>query len=95
MSSGYEFASNSVIAQAMTFQFDSIYSSYLKLLSSGVESESFFSYVFGFISSIAFFLNRSEMWGLFFSRFNPTFMELLFWIWPIKFWPAIWRSCSQ
>ena len=85
MSSGYEFASNSVIAQAMTFQFDSIYSSYLKLLSSGIESESAFSYVFGFFSSIAFFLNRSEMWGLFFSRFNPTFMELLFGSGPLNF----------
>tara|TARA_B100001564_G_scaffold124246_1_gene103736 strand:- start:1868 stop:3805 length:1938 start_codon:yes stop_codon:yes gene_type:complete len=85
MSSGYEFASNSVIAQAMTFQFDSIYSSYLKLLSNGTESESAFSYIFGFFSSIAFFLNRSEMWGLFFSRFNPTFMELLFGSGPLNF----------
>lgn len=84
-SSGYEFASNSVTSQAMTFQFDSIYSSYLKLLNSGTESESAFSYIFGFFSSIAFFLNRSEMWGLFFSRFNPTFMELLFGSGPLNF----------
>lgn len=85
MSSGYEFASKSITTQAMTFQFDSIYSSYLTLLSNGTESESAFSYAFGFFSSIAFFLNRSEMWGLFFSRFNPTFMELLFGSGPLNF----------
>ena len=85
MSSGYEFASNSVTSQAMTFQFDSIYSSYLKLLSNGTESKSAFSYIFGFFSSLAFLLNRSEMWGLFFSRFNPTFMELLFGSGPLNF----------
>ena len=85
VNSGYEFASNSVMAQAMNFQFDSIYSSYLKLLSNAIETESAFSYVFGFFSSIAFLLNRSEMWGLFFSRFNPTFMELLFGSGPLNF----------
>jgi len=85
MSSGYEFASRSITSQAMYFQFDSIYSSYLKLLNKGFEEGSVFSYFFGFFSSIGFFLNRSEMWGLFFSRYNPTFMELLFGSGPLNF----------
>ncbi len=81
----YKFISNSIISQSFVFQYDSIYSSYLRLLNSGQETGSLFSSVFGFFSMIAFFLNRSEMWGLFFARYNPTFMELLFGSGPMNF----------
>ncbi len=81
----YEFASNSIISQSNAFQYDSVYSSYLRLINSGKETGTLFNSIFGFFSSIAFFLNRSEMWGLFFTRYNPTFMELLFGSGPMNF----------
>ena len=81
----YEFVSYSIISQSTIFQYDSVYSSYLRLLNSGLDTDSLFSGVFGFFSTIAYFLNRSEMWGLFFARYNPTFMELLFGSGPMNF----------
>ena len=81
----YEFVSYSIISQSSVFQYDSVFSSYLRLLNSGLDTDSVFSGVFGFFSTIAYFLNRSEMWGLFFARYNPTFMELLFGSGPMNF----------
>ena len=81
----YEFVSYSIISQSTIFQYDSVYSSYLRLLNSGLDTDSLFSGVFGFFSTIAYFLNRSEMWGLFFARYNPTFMELMFGSGPMNF----------
>jgi len=81
----YEFVSDSIISQSNVFQYDSVYSSYLRLINAGKETGTLFNNVFGFFSAIAFFLNRSEMWGLFFTRYNPTFMELLFGSGPMNF----------
>ena len=78
-------ASDSLWFKAGSFQYDSIYSSFLSLINSNYESNSLFSYIFAFFSVLAFFLNRSEMWGLFFSRYNPTFMEVLFGTGPLNF----------
>ena len=81
----YNFASDSLIFKARSFQFDSVYSSYLTLINNNYESKSLFSGLFSIFSVAAFFLNRSEMWGLFFSRYNPTFMELLVGSGPLNF----------
>ena len=81
----YEFVSDSIISQSNVFQYDSVYSSYLRLINTGKETGTLFNNVFGFFSAVAFFLNRSEMWGLFFTRYNPTFMELLFGSGPMNF----------
>ena len=81
----YKFASDSLIFKARSFQLDSIYSSYLTLINNNYESKSLFSGLFSIFSVVAFFLNRSEMWGLFFSRYNPTFMELLVGSGPLNF----------
>ena len=84
-STSYEFTSSSIISQSFEFQYDSIYSSYLRLLNSGNEEGSLFSSLFGLFSTVGFFLNRSEMWGLFFTRFNPTYPELLIGSGPLNF----------
>ena len=34
--------------------------------------------LFSIFSTTAFLINRSELWGLFFARYNPTFETLLF-----------------
>ena len=84
-STSYEFASSSIISQSSVFQYDSIYSSYLRLLTSSQEDGSLFQSVFGLFSTLGFFLNRSEMWGLFFTRYNPTYTELLIGSGPLSF----------
>ena len=84
-STSYEFASSSIISQSSVFQYDSIYSSYLRLLTSSQEDGSLFQSVFGLFSTLGFFLNRSEMWGLFFTRYNPTYTELLIGSGPLNF----------
>tara|TARA_S200000501_G_scaffold239210_1_gene224130 strand:+ start:586 stop:2520 length:1935 start_codon:yes stop_codon:yes gene_type:complete len=83
-STSYEFTSTSIISQSLDFQYDSIYSSYLNLLL-GQEDGSISKTLFGLFSTLGYFLNRSEMWGLFFSRYNPTFTELLIGSGPMNF----------
>ena len=85
LNTSLKFASDSLWFKAGSFQYDSIYSSFLSLINSNYESNSIFSYIFASFSILAFFLNRSEMWGLFFSRYNPTFMEVLFGTGPSNF----------
>ena len=83
-STSYEFTSASIISQSLNFQYDSIYSSYLNLLL-GQEDGSISKILFGLFSTLGYFLNRSEMWGLFISRYNPTFTELLIGSGPMSF----------
>ena len=84
-STSYEFTSTSIISQSSVYQYQDIYSSYLSFVNTSQETGSIFNSIFGFFSTIGFFLNRSEMWGLFFTRFNPTFMELMFGSGPMNF----------
>lgn len=81
----YEFFSSSVLSNARANQFDSIFSSYLLLLNESFKNSTVYSYIFGFLSFIGFLLNRSEMWGIFFARYNPTYLELLIGSGPLTF----------
>ena len=73
----YTFYSESILGNSKLYQYDSIFSSYLNLLSFSFEEENFLFYVFGFFSVLGYLLNRSEMWGIFFARYNPTALELV------------------
>jgi hypothetical protein len=81
---GYKFMSESVISKALTFQKDYAVSSFSTLIT-GLDISNVTSLVFGFISFLGYVLNRSEMWGLFIARYNPTFNELLFGSGPLNF----------
>lgn len=81
---GYKFMSDSIISKALTFQKEYAISSFNSLIS-GLESSHTASILFGFLSFIGYLLNRSEMWGLFVARYNPTFNELLFGTGPLNF----------
>ena len=81
---GYKFMSESVIAKALTFQKDYAVSSLSTLITSP-DVSNVTSTLFGFISFLGYILNRSEMWGLFTARYNPTFYELLFGSGPLNF----------
>jgi hypothetical protein len=76
--------SESVIAKALTFQKDYAVSSFSTLITSP-DVSNVTSFIFGFISFLGYILNRSEMWGLFTARYNPTFNELLFGSGPLNF----------
>ena len=81
----YEFASLSLKQKAFLAQNDSFFSSFLLLLDDSYNNNSIFKQIFSFIGVVAFLLNRSEMWGVFFARYNPTFSELIFGSGPLNF----------
>tara|TARA_Y100000389_G_C17466058_1_gene525647 strand:- start:3127 stop:5112 length:1986 start_codon:yes stop_codon:yes gene_type:complete len=78
------FMAQSVLSNANFYQFDSIFSSSLTYLNE-MKDKSIISIFFGLISFIAYLLNRSELWGIFFARYNPTFNESLFGSGPLNF----------
>tara|TARA_B100000900_G_scaffold100235_1_gene82877 strand:+ start:1274 stop:3220 length:1947 start_codon:yes stop_codon:yes gene_type:complete len=80
----YNFTSQQMFSEALNYSENSI-SSYLNLLINNYENKTSYSYLFGFISYFAFILNRAEVWGLFFSRYNPTFTEFAFGSGPLNF----------
>lgn len=80
----YDFTSQQMYAEALNYGSNNI-SSYLNLLNNNYERGSFYSFVFSFISAIAFMLNRAEVWGLFFARYNPTYLEFIFGSGPFNF----------
>ena len=80
----YSFTSQQIISEALNYS-DENASSYLNLLLNNYEDKTNYSYLFGFISYFAFILNRAEVWGLFFSRYNPTFTEFIFGSGPLNF----------
>lgn len=80
----YEFMSNSVIDQANGYQL-SEESSFLQSLNEGELTENSSMSVFKFFSAGGYLLNRGEVWGVFSSRYNPTYLELLFGSGPLNF----------
>ena len=80
----YSFTSQQIISEALNYS-DENASSYLNLLVNNYENKTNYSYLFGFISYFAFLLNRAEVWGLFFSRYNPTFTEFIVGSGPLNF----------
>ncbi len=81
----YDFMSRNILIFAKKYQYDSIQSSFSMLIESSFSQENMFSKLFGLFSVLSFLLNRSEMWGLFFARYNPTFFEILFGTGPFNY----------
>ena len=73
-----DFSANKMIEMGIGYGNEVQRSSSIKYLQNLDDSNIFFEIlilVFGFF---AFIINRSELWGLFFARFNPTTSELFF-----------------
>jgi hypothetical protein len=70
-----EFTNNVLINGANQYTLSPLSSSFLYL--SSIENL-FLKFIFGFISTFSFFINRSEIWGIFIARFDPTINEFLF-----------------
>ena len=81
----YDFLSSSLSTQAKNYQYDTVVSSFLNWIYQGYEEGGFLTFLFGLFSVISYFLNRSELWGIFAARYNPTFSELMMGTGPFSF----------
>lgn len=81
----YEFTSTVILNKSLDSKVYYETSSYLDYLINSFNYKNIFSYFFGLFSTLGFILNRAEIWGLFFARFNPTFLELYFGSGPLSF----------
>ena len=67
------------------------YSSSVNYFIEAKQNNSFQYGVISLISVVGFYINRSELWGIFFARHNPEIQDTLFWKWTTKLWSALWR----
>lgn len=72
-----DFITSRIIVNANIYSFEGISSSFTRWLNSNYANKQLFSGLFGGFSFIGYFLNRSERWGIFFARYNPTFQEFI------------------
>jgi len=70
------FLSNKMIDVATKYSYSDDISSSLNYFSNNPDI--FSKYLIYFLSIISFILNRSTLWGIFFSRYNPDFLSLIF-----------------
>lgn len=81
----YSYASSIMFEQMDNYQINKVESSYSKYLIESVKKQGIIYYIFGFIGYLAFLINRAEIWGIFFARYNPTYFELIFGTGPFNF----------
>ena len=74
----YAFYSESIFNQVNFYSLDQGISSYTIYINSIYSDNSISKYIFGAFSFIGYILNRSELWGVFFARYNPNGFEMLF-----------------
>jgi len=72
-----DFAANNMVGTGYAYGFENSRSSAIKFLIDLKDTNSFFYLIFNFIGLVGFYINRSELWGLFFARHNPSFYEVL------------------
>lgn len=85
LSTSYEFMNTRLIEKAEFYSSDNMYSSSLSYIQESDSKDSIFKLVFGIISTISLLLNRSEMWGVFFARYNPNIVEFFAGSGPLNF----------
>jgi len=78
LSFSFSFISEKVLDMAFIYGFDYDRSSAYEYLMLSQEKNSLVYILFSLFTALAFFINRSELWGLFFARYNPNFEELFF-----------------
>ena len=72
-----DFITSRIFVNANTYSFEEISSSFTRWLNTNYGNQELLSGLFGGFSFIGYFLNRSERWGVFFARYNPTFQEFI------------------
>lgn len=73
----YDFLKESLTSDAIFYSLENNYSSSLNYILS-LENKSLVAKIISLISVFAFFVNRSELWGIFIARYNPEIQEFLF-----------------
>lgn len=73
----YDFLKESLTSDAIFYSLENNYSSSLDYVLS-LENNSLVAKIISIISVFAFFVNRSELWGIFIARYNPEIQEFLF-----------------
>lgn len=77
LSYNYDFIKSRVYINALGYSYDAHKSSFVIWLTNNFDNSNLSISIFTFFSVVGYFLNRSEIWGLFFARYNPTFGELI------------------
>ena len=80
-----DFSSNSLYTQSNLYLNETYKSSWMNILESVENKNLFLNYFISFLSFFSFYLNRSELWGIFFTRYNPNFPEFLLGSGPLNF----------
>ncbi|MBO98394.1 MAG: hypothetical protein CMD34_05835 [Flavobacteriales bacterium] len=73
-----DFLKDSLVNQGVFYSSGETLSSSLNYLVEARDSNKIIYGLIGFISIVGFFVNRSELWGIFISRYDPEFQELIF-----------------
>ncbi len=74
----YSFTSTKVLSEAQNNIVFEQYSNSILYLQENLNSNILLKLLFGIFSTVAFYLNRSYLWGMFFARYNPTTQDFLF-----------------
>ena len=70
-----DFITTRISINTNSYSYEGINSSFSRWLNTNYGSGGFLSGLFGIFSFIGYFLNRSQRWGIFFARYNPTYLE--------------------
>lgn len=81
----YAYSYQSIIIQANSYSVEYDTSTYLNLINSKYGDEKVFTLLFSIFTFLGYILNRSELWGLFFARYNPNYFEYIFGGGPLNF----------
>ena len=81
----YEYSYQSIFIQANLNSLNSTTSTYLNLLNTKYGMNNIFTFIFSTFTFIGYIFNRSELWGLYFARYNPNYFEYLFGSGPMNF----------
>ena len=73
----FQFISESILNNAIFYSVGENYSSSINYLLGQRNSESFIYSLFSLLSVFGFYVNRSELWGIFFSRHSPELQEVV------------------
>ena len=81
----YVYSYQSIFIQANSSSLEYDNSTYLNLINGKYGIERIFTFFFSAFTFMGYILNRSELWGLFFARYNPNYFEYLFGGGPLNF----------
>lgn len=81
----YEFSSITLYDQALKYKDPSMLSTSLNVFIQAFENEKLLFHILSFFGYVSYLLNRSELWGIFITRYNPDFDQFLFGTSPFNF----------